>query len=32
LVLPESGLAAKLRGQKIDFIDLNRDQLIRVPT
>ena len=32
LVLSESGLGAKLRGQKIDFIDLNRDKLIRVPT
>ncbi len=32
LVLVESGLAAQLRGQKIDFIDLNRDELVRVPT
>ena len=32
LVLAESGLAAQLRGQKIDFIDLNRDELSRVPT
>jgi uncharacterized protein (DUF362 family) len=32
LVLAESGLTTQLRGQKIDFIDLNRDKLIRVPT
>jgi uncharacterized protein (DUF362 family) len=32
LVLAESGLIAQLSSQKIDFIDLNRDQLIRVPT
>ena len=32
LVLVESGLGAQLRGQKIDFIDLNRDELVRVPT
>ncbi|MGI8741843.1 MAG: DUF362 domain-containing protein [Bryobacteraceae bacterium] len=27
----ESGLGAQLRSQKIDFVDLNRDRLIRVP-
>jgi uncharacterized protein (DUF362 family) len=32
LVLAESGLAARLRSQNIDFIDLNRDELIRMPT
>ncbi len=31
LVLVESGLGAQLRSQKIDFIDLNRDELVRVP-
>ena len=31
LVLAESGLGSQLRGQKIAFIDLNRDELIRVP-
>lgn len=31
LVLAESGLGAQLRSQKTDFIDLNRDELIRVP-
>jgi uncharacterized protein (DUF362 family) len=31
LVLAESGLGAQLCSQKIPFIDLNRDELIRVP-
>ena len=31
LVLVESRLGAQLRSQKIDFIDLNRDELVRVP-
>jgi uncharacterized protein (DUF362 family) len=31
LVLSESGLGAQLRSQKIAFIDLNRDELVRVP-
>jgi uncharacterized protein (DUF362 family) len=31
LVLAESGLAAQLRSQKISFVDLNRDELFRVP-
>jgi uncharacterized protein (DUF362 family) len=31
LVLAESGLGAQLRSQKLAFIDLNRDELIRVP-
>ena len=32
LVLAESGLAAQLRSQKISFVDLNRDELFKVPT
>jgi uncharacterized protein (DUF362 family) len=32
LVLVESGLEAQLNGQKIDFVDLNRDELCKVPT
>src|SRR5713226_5381635 len=32
LVLAESGLAAQLRSQKINFVDLNRDELFKVPT
>jgi uncharacterized protein (DUF362 family) len=32
LVLIESGLENQLRTQKIDFIDLNRDELFKVPT
>jgi uncharacterized protein (DUF362 family) len=31
LVLAESGLGAQLGSQKLAFIDLNRDELIRVP-
>jgi len=32
LVLVESGLEAQLRAQKIAFVDLNRDELFKVPT
>jgi len=32
LVLVESGLEARLRDQKIRFVDLNRDELFKVPT
>ncbi|MCC6367572.1 MAG: DUF362 domain-containing protein [Bryobacterales bacterium] len=32
LVLVESGLEAQLRDRKIRFVDLNRDELFRVPT
>lgn len=32
LVLAESGLEAQLRGQKLAFVDLNRDELIKVAT
>ncbi len=32
LVLAESGLADQLRSQKIHFVDLNRDELFKVPT
>jgi uncharacterized protein (DUF362 family) len=32
LVLVESGLDAQLRSQKIRFVDLNRDELTKVPT
>ena len=32
LLLAESGLAAQLRSQKISFVDLNRDELFKVPT
>ena len=32
LVLAQSGLAAQLRSQKISFVDLNRDELLKVPT
>jgi uncharacterized protein (DUF362 family) len=32
LVLAESGLAAQLRSQKISFVDLNRDEIFKVPT
>ena len=32
LVLVESGLDAQLRSQSIGFVDLNRDDLIKVPT
>ena len=32
LVLAESGLADQLRSQKISFVDLNRDELFKVPT
>lgn len=32
LVLAESGLGDRLREQKLAFIDLNRDELIKVPT
>ena len=32
LVLAESGLADQLRRQKINFVDLNRDELFKVPT
>jgi uncharacterized protein (DUF362 family) len=31
LVVAESGLAAQLRSQKISFVDLNRDELFKVP-
>ena len=31
LVLAESGLADQLRSQKISFVDLNRDELFKVP-
>src|ERR1044071_2687049 len=32
LVLVESGLDAQLRSQAIDFVDLNRDELVKVQT
>ena len=32
LVLIESGLDAQLRSQHIRFVDLNRDELAKVPT
>jgi uncharacterized protein (DUF362 family) len=32
LVLAESGLADQLRSQKVSFVDLNRDELVKVPT
>jgi uncharacterized protein (DUF362 family) len=32
LVLAESGLADQLHGQNVSFVDLNRDELIKVPT
>ena len=32
LVLAESGLGDRLREQKLTFIDLNRDELTKVPT
>jgi uncharacterized protein (DUF362 family) len=32
LVLVESGLDEQLRNQKIRFVDLNRDRLVKVPT
>jgi len=32
LVLAESGLDAQLRGHKLTFVDLNRDELIKVTT
>jgi uncharacterized protein (DUF362 family) len=32
LVLVESGLDAQLRSQGIKFIDLNRDELVKIPT
>src|ERR1700675_4641153 len=32
LVLAESGLAGQLQSQKISFVDLNRDELVKVPT
>ena len=32
LVLAESGIGDRLHNQKIAFVDLNRDQLIKVPT
>jgi uncharacterized protein (DUF362 family) len=32
LVLVESGLDAQLRSQRMPFIDLNRDELVKVPT
>ncbi len=32
LVLVESGLDAQLRSQGIQFVDLNRDELVKVPT
>ena len=32
LVLTESGLADQLRRQKVHFVDLNRDELFKVPT
>jgi uncharacterized protein (DUF362 family) len=31
LVLAESGLATQLRSQEIIFVDLNRDELFKVP-
>src|SRR5260370_37375628 len=31
LVLAESGLAAQLHSQRISFVDLNRDELFKVP-
>jgi uncharacterized protein (DUF362 family) len=31
LVLDESGLADQLHSQKISFVDLNRDELVKVP-
>ena len=31
LVLEESGLGSRLRGQQIRFVDLNRDELCKVP-
>lgn len=32
LVLVESGLHGQLRSQGIEFVDLNRDELVKVPT
>ena len=32
LVLAESGFAAQLHSQKVNFVDLNRDELFKVPT
>src|SRR5437016_3523415 len=32
LVLVESGLDAQLRSQAIDFVDLNRDELVKIQT
>ncbi|MBY0502771.1 MAG: DUF362 domain-containing protein [Bryobacteraceae bacterium] len=32
LVLAESGLGTQLRSQKLSFVDLNRDELVRMPT
>jgi len=32
LVLVESGLDAQLRSQRIEFVDLNRDELVKAPT
>jgi uncharacterized protein (DUF362 family) len=32
LVLAESGLDVQLRNRKISFVDLNRDELVKVPT
>jgi uncharacterized protein (DUF362 family) len=32
LVLVESGLDAQLHSQNIEFVDLNRDELVKVPT
>jgi uncharacterized protein (DUF362 family) len=32
LVLVESGLDARLRSQAIDFVDLNRDELVKIQT
>lgn len=32
LVLAECGLDSQLRGQKIRFVDLNRDELVKVPS
>jgi uncharacterized protein (DUF362 family) len=32
LVLVESGLDAQLRSQGIEFVDLNRDELVKLPT
>jgi uncharacterized protein (DUF362 family) len=32
LVLAESGLADRLHSQKVGFVDLNRDELVKVPT